>query len=70
MPWGKHEGEALGDVPLSYKQWLWEQEWLPSYKGLHAYLQAMEDELEAEKDGFEDVEGFDSYEDYRSYRGG
>ena len=30
MPFGKHKGEAMEDVPASYLHWLWTQ---PGFKG-------------------------------------
>lgn len=34
MPWGKHKGELLQDLPLKYLQWLWTTK--PSYRKLLA----------------------------------
>jgi hypothetical protein len=29
MPFGKHEGEDIEDIPTSYLRWLLDQEWFP-----------------------------------------
>ncbi len=29
LKFGKHKGEALGDIPASYLLWLADQEWAP-----------------------------------------
>lgn len=70
MPWGKHKGQKLGKIPASYLLWLYEQPWIKSWEGLHAYLKANEDRLMLEKrDDDDDRDGeFTSYDDYRNYR--
>jgi hypothetical protein len=73
MPWGKHRGRKLSEVPPSYLLFLFEQPWIKEWVGLHAYLKKNEDLLIAEReesggrDG--DDKGFESYQDYRDYRG-
>lgn len=69
MPWGKHKDTPLRDVPKSYLRWLFEQEWIVSWPKIYLYLQEHEDELETPDDEG-GAEGFDSYDDYRKYRGG
>ncbi len=29
MPWGKHKGKSLSDVPFNYLRWLSEQDYSP-----------------------------------------
>jgi len=70
MPWGKHQGVKMSDVPASYLLWLYEQPWIKDWKELHAYLRANEDLLLAEKrDDAGGEEGFTSFQDYKDYRG-
>ena len=40
MPFGKHKGDKLKDVPNKYLMWLWEQDWLKEkYLGLYLYIE-------------------------------
>lgn len=72
MPWGKHKGTKIGELPASYLLWLYEQTWIRDWPGLHLYLKAHENQLMAEKrDSEEKNEGGDdltSFEDYKNYR--
>lgn len=70
MPWGKHKGRKLGEIPASYLLWLYEQPWIKDWQGLHLYLKANEDRLMLEKrEDDDDRDGeFTSYDDYRNYR--
>jgi len=70
MPWGKHKGVKLGELPAGYLLWLYEQPWIASWVGLYLYLKEHEDQLLDEKaDANEDDDrGFQSYDDYKSYR--
>lgn len=45
MPFGKHEGEYLGDVPASYLLWLYDQDWSAKYPDVRRYVEAKQDEL-------------------------
>ncbi len=73
MPWGKHKGEKLMDVPASYLLWLFEQTWIKDYPGLHAYLKKNEDLLMSEKNEDRscspDDDSFRDFDDYKNYRG-
>ena len=73
MPWGKHKGQKLLDLPAAYLLWLYEQTWIKDWPGLYLYLKAHEDQLMKEKVDSEDQkyddDGFHSYDDYRNYRG-
>jgi hypothetical protein len=74
MPWGKHKGMKLKDVPASYLLWCYGQPWMKDgWPQLYAYLKAHEDQLMAEKvdndNDHEDDDGFRSYDDYRKHRG-
>lgn len=46
MPWGKHRGQKMADVPDSYLLWLWTdgQHFKPNNRALFAYI---EDNLDA-----------------------
>jgi len=49
MPFGKHKGEKLDDVPAEYLLWLWEQEWTKTkWRSLFAYLEDCKEALEQE----------------------
>jgi hypothetical protein len=70
--WGKHKGKQLKEIPASYLLWLFEQAWIKDYPGLHAYLKKNEDLLMQEKSEdttFTSEDGFESYDDYKNYRG-
>lgn len=73
MPWGKHKGKQLKEIPAAYLLYLYEQTWIKDWPGLHAYLKKNEDLLMKEKvendDRRYDEEGFQSYDDYKNYRG-
>jgi len=64
MPWGKHQGTPMGDVPNGYLAWLLEQNWISEWPGLHAYLRSIEDELIADR-ADDEADDFRSYEDFR-----
>ncbi len=69
MPWGKHKGTQLEEVPADYLLWLSEQKWIASWPGLLAYLRKNMDIIEEQALVMEEqrgeVEGYDSWEDYR-----
>lgn len=69
MPWGKHKGEKLEDIPATYFLWLQAQSWIPDWPGLHGYIErnldAFKLEVGEEKDD-EPGHGYDSYEQFRS----
>ena len=76
MPWGKHKGTKLVDVPATYLLWLLEQKWIKDWPGLHDYLKRCEDDMLEETQGerehgeAEDIDSIRSFEDYRrDYRG-
>jgi len=72
MPWGKHKGTPLSDVPGSYLAWLIEQPWIKDWPGLHSYLKSIEDDLIAERAEDDDdlSAGYTSYEDFsEDFRG-
>lgn len=71
FPWGKHKGERVRDVPASYLLWLFEQPWIKSWPGLHAYLKQHEDQLMEEKEQDSDDlpdDGGSTFSDYQNYR--
>lgn len=47
MPFGKHKGELLQDVPASYLHWLWTQSPLSDIK-LYNYIHNNRDALKKE----------------------
>lgn len=75
MPWGKHKGTKLEDIPASYLLWCLEQKWIDGWPGLHAYLKKCEDGLLLERGSDRettegDSAGGTSFEDYlKEYRG-
>jgi hypothetical protein len=73
MPWGKHKGKPLKELPADYLLWLYEQPWIKDWPALYGYLKKNEDLLMAEKQqemiDDDDHRGFDSYQDYRNHRG-
>ena len=71
MPWGKHKGVRLGDVPVGYLLWLFRHEWVvgPEHCNIYNYLKENQTALlqeEQEQDSGPGG-GFDSYEDYERY---
>lgn len=72
MPWGRHMGTNMKDVPPGYLLWLYEQPWIKDWPDVFAYLKKNEDVLIAERSENTDDEagGFVSYDDFReSFRG-
>lgn len=43
MPFGKHKGERLGDVPDDYLRWLGKQNWIDNFPDLSDYINLIED---------------------------
>lgn len=39
MPWGKHKGERISDVPASYLDWLIGQDWIDEWPDVKAYIE-------------------------------
>ena len=48
MPFGKHKGEAIGDVPASYLLWFFEQVWSTKYRAVYGYIVENKKHLEKE----------------------
>ena len=44
MPWGKHKGEKLMDVPRSYIEWVLEQDWATDNRNIELW-DNLEDQL-------------------------
>ena len=44
MPFGKHRGKDIGDVPSNYLYWLLEQDWMGEKKNWEL-LEAIEHEI-------------------------
>jgi hypothetical protein len=72
MPWGKHKGTKLEDIPAGYFLWLMEQPWLPDWPGLNTYIKKNADALyqQAEeeddaKGSVDDDDGYRNYEDFK-----
>ena len=42
MPFGKHKGERLGDVPDSYFNWFLSQDWCDEWPSLVDYANVIE----------------------------
>ena len=67
MPWGKHKGEALKDMPADYFMWLSDQTWVSDWPQLHIYIQENKDAFAAEKkddDKDDETKGYNSYQDF------
>ena len=74
MPWGKHQGKPLRDIPVADLLWLLEQPWIKDWPPLYAYLHNNEQSLRlVVKDtsaSSENDTGYNSYDDYlKDYRG-
>lgn len=39
MPFGKHKGERLDDVPANYLEWLADQDWLSKWPKVQEYIE-------------------------------
>lgn len=70
MPWGKHKGAMLKDIPAEYLLWYFEQSWASDWPGFYAYVKNREDELRGEVQGDvtetgHDMETWDDYMDTR-----
>jgi uncharacterized protein (DUF3820 family) len=44
MPFGKHKGQRLGEVPDSYWRWFLRQEWCDEHPQLVDYANLVDDE--------------------------
>lgn len=44
MPFGKHKGKRLGEVPDCYWFWFLDQEWAKDHPDLLAYAKLVEEE--------------------------
>jgi hypothetical protein len=74
MPWGQYKGESMENVPADYLDWLRQQDWLPKWPGLDAYIKANKDvidqqlaEDEASRGSIDGGDEFEGYEDYRRF---
>lgn len=43
MPFGKHKGKPMRQVPMNYLSWLSEQDWLEKWEDLDAYIKGKVD---------------------------
>lgn len=48
MPFGKHKGTPLGDIPASYLIWLFDEGGPTNRPDIREYIEEREDELRAE----------------------
>lgn len=48
MPFGKHKGECIGEVPASYLLWLAEQDWIEKWGPVKKYIDKKYQQLEQE----------------------
>jgi len=48
MPFGKHEGTPLKDVPADYLMWVADQNWLEEWPSLEEYLTDNEQSIQME----------------------
>lgn len=72
MPWGKHKGEKLEEIPYSYFLWLMEQSWLGSWPQMKLYIKNNAEAIYKEQEENEDDErpdrDFSSYQDFLDNR--
>lgn len=45
VPFGKHKGRKIGDVPCAYLLWFLEQDWRMSWPEMHNYVIQNQDSL-------------------------
>lgn len=69
MPWGRHRGTVLEEVPADYLLWYFEQPWAKEWAGLYAYCLENQSTL-LEQVGDEDPNNFnhrdmETWEDYQ-----
>ncbi len=48
MPFGKHKGLKLEDVPAKYLLWLYDQDWMTKFEDIMDYIAGNYESLEAE----------------------
>ena len=57
MPFGKHKGKRLGDIPADYLIWLYDQEWFQKFEDIFEYVaknyQHLEKEAKQQEELFE-----------------
>ncbi len=68
IPWGKHKGERLTNVPGEYLLWYYEQPWAKDWPGLYAYVKEIHDALQENVDdgmghSVGEMESWDDYMD-------
>lgn len=69
MPWGKHKGEKLADIPAGYFLWWMEQPFLKDWPQLQGYIEANADAIYKEREEEDDDGlGFSNYQDFLDNR--
>lgn len=70
MPWGKHKGVLLRDVPPDYLIWYFGKSWAEDWPGLYAYVKDHEEQLLSEiGEEHREVEGeMETWDDYMENR--
>jgi len=48
MPFGKHKGKEMRDVPASYLDWLRDQKWLDEWPSVAKYIEENELQINQE----------------------
>jgi hypothetical protein len=71
MPWGKHKGTPMEEVPASHLLWLFKQPWIKEWPDLYDYLVENQVALLQEDEEAQDTrpsgKGFESLDDYMRY---
>lgn len=48
IPFGKHKGQKIGEVPASYLDWLSGQEWIGDWHEVDKYIRENREEIDKE----------------------
>lgn len=48
MPFGKHKGKRLSELPVDYLDWLFHQDWLEHWPGVFTYVRNTRHRIEEE----------------------
>lgn len=64
MPWGEFKGTPMGELPLTYLDFLLRQPWLRDWPAIHGYVTSRKDEVIAARPKIEAPKDLDTFDDY------
>lgn len=64
MPFGEFKGKLMGELPLSYLDFLLRLTWLRDWPGVFAYVKSREQEIVAARPKLEQPKTLTTFDDY------